>query len=215
MCYTLHQVVSGVGNSLNNDKQGESMKRYVIIPLIMVGLVLAGCAKPPTAEMEAAETALTQAENDADAVAFGESSLVRARDAAARMRTEARAKRYDAAKTAAAEVVAAADRAKSDGRTGAARARDEAAALVSTLQSALSETENSLTTAKSIPNVELDFPTLTRDLAGARTQVEQTEASVNANRPREALDRGRAARSALGDIQTRIADGVRAASRKK
>jgi hypothetical protein len=193
------------------------MKKYVpsIVPLILLGLILAGCAKPPTAEMEAAETALTRAENDADAAAYAESALVRARDAAARMRTEARAKRYDAAKTAAAEVVAAADRAISDGRAGAARAREEAASLISTLRGALAETENSLDSAKSIPSVPLDFPGLTRDLDNARSQVAQTEASANANRPREALEQGRAARAALGDIQTRIADGVRAASRKK
>jgi hypothetical protein len=191
------------------------MKKYAFVPLILLGLILAGCAKPPTAEMEAAETALTRAENDADAAAFGESSLLRARDAAARMRTESRAKRYDAAKTAAAEVVAAADRAISDGRSGANRAREEAAALVTTLRSDLVVTENSLTSAKSVPNVPLDFPALDRDLGQARNQVDQTQASVNANRPREALERGRAARSALGDIQTRIADGVRAAGRKK
>ncbi|MDR2517761.1 MAG: hypothetical protein LBC88_10345 [Spirochaetaceae bacterium] len=193
------------------------MKRPALpmIPLIVLGFVLAGCAKPPTAEMEAAEAALTRAENDANAAAYAESALVRARDAAARMRTEARAKRYDAAKTAAAEVVAAADRAVADGRAGAARAQEEAASLVGSLRGTLTETENALTSAQSVPNVQLDFPALSNDLGRARTQVNQAETAVNAGRPREAVEQGRAARAALGDIQTRISNGVREAGRKK
>jgi hypothetical protein len=194
------------------------MKKYTVpgAALILLGfLILAGCAKPPTTEMEAAEAALTRAENDADAAAYAENSLGRAQDAAARMRTEAKAKRYDAARTAAAEVVAAADRAISDGRAAAGRAREEASALVNTLRDILVETERSLDSAKSVPNVPLDFPALTNDLDKARTQVDRTQASANANRPREAMEQGRAARSALGDIQTRISDGVRSASRKK
>ncbi|MDR1909241.1 MAG: hypothetical protein LBQ35_04940 [Spirochaetaceae bacterium] len=191
------------------------MKKYVI-PLLLLSFVLAaGCAKPPTAEMEAAEAALTRAENDADAAAYGESSLLRARDAANRMRTEARAKRYDAAKTAAAEVIAASDRAIADGRAASTRAREEASALAASLRSTLTETENSLNGAKTVPNIQLDFTALTREFDGVRTQVEQTEAAVNANRPREALEQGYAARSALGNLQTRISDGIRAASRKQ
>ncbi|MDR2619091.1 MAG: hypothetical protein LBC62_09500, partial [Treponema sp.] len=79
-------------------------------------IFLGGCAKPPTEEMEAATEALIRAENDPDAVAFGETSLNRARDAIFRMRQEANAKRYDAAKSYAVEAVSAAGKAVIDGR---------------------------------------------------------------------------------------------------
>ena len=79
--------------------------------------------------MENAEAALVRAENDPDAAAYAGNTLLRARDALASMRAEAEAKRYDAAKTYAAEAVNAAEKAVNDGRAAAARAGEEAAAF--------------------------------------------------------------------------------------
>jgi vacuolar-type H+-ATPase subunit I/STV1 len=192
------------------------LKKFAL-PLLILGLfvVLSGCKKPPAEEMEAAEAAVTRAENDPDAAAYAESSLNRARDAVSRMRTEANAKRYDAAKSYANEAIAAAEKAVSDGRATAARTQEEAAALVSSLTDRVTETGESLENAKKVPRVQLDFPGLDRDFDTARGDVAQAEAANNANRPREALEKGRTARAALSDIQSRINDGVRAASQKK
>jgi vacuolar-type H+-ATPase subunit I/STV1 len=186
----------------------------VLIPFIILGLI-GGCAKPPVAEMEAAVAALTQAENDPDAAAFAESTLLRARDAVSRMQSEASAKRYDAAKSYAAEAISASEKAISDGRAAATRAREEASSLVTNLKGTLVETENSLDSAKKVPNVNLDFPGLTKDLDAARGTVNQADAAVQSNKPREALEQGRTARAQLSDLNGKISDGVRAASRKK
>jgi hypothetical protein len=185
--------------------------------LLLFGLVIAlgACAKPPTAEMEAAEAAVTRAENDPDAAAYADSALARARNALTRAQTEVKAKRYDSAKTYAAEAVSTAEKAVSDGRAAAARAKEEAGALLTQVKELLTDTENALENAKTVPLVQLDFPALTGDLDGARNNISQADAANNTNRPREALDKGRAARSALGDIQNKIGDGVRAVSRKK
>jgi hypothetical protein len=178
-------------------------------------IVLGGCAKPPTAEMEAAEAAFLRAENDPDAVAYAEPSLRRARTALSMMRTEAEAKRYDTAKSYAAEVVAAAEKAVSDGRTGALRAREEAMSLAANLKSSLRDTENALEKARALDGMDLDFNALDRDLDSARRTVAETENAIAANNPQEALTKGRAAQSALGDIMTRISNGVRIVTRKK
>jgi predicted S18 family serine protease len=186
-----------------------------IILLFGLIIVLGGCAKPPTAEIEAAETAVTRAENDPDAATYAENTLARARNALSRARTEVNTKRYDSAKSYAAEAVSAAEKAITDGRAAALRAREEAGGLLTQVKSLLSDTEAALESAKKVPRVPLDFPALTGGLNNARNDLSQAEAASNANRPREALEKGRSARSALGDIQNKINDGVRSVSRKK
>jgi hypothetical protein len=101
-------------------------KIYLALALFLAAgtvLLAGGCAKPPTEEMDAASAAVTRAENDPDAVTYAGNSLARAREALNRMSVEADSKRYDAAKSFAAEAIAAADKAISDGRAGAARAK--------------------------------------------------------------------------------------------
>jgi hypothetical protein len=188
-------------------------KMFVSLTILGIILSLGGCAKPPTEEMAAATEALIRAENDPDAVAFGETSLNRARDAIFRMRQEANAKRYDAAKSYAAETISAAEKAINDGRAAAQRAREEAASLIATVKNSLAETEGLLSNAKQ-RELSLNYDALNRDLDDARNTIDQAEAVV-ASKPREALDKGQAARAALSDIRIRISQGVRETSSKK
>jgi dsDNA-specific endonuclease/ATPase MutS2 len=190
-----------------------ALRVFGFIAVLGFILSLEGCAKPPTEEMEAATEALIRAENDPDAVAFGETSLNRARDAIFRMRQEANAKRYDAAKSYAAEAISAAEKAINDGRAAAQRAREEAAGLLATVKNSLAETEGLLSNAWQ-NGLKLDYEALDRDLEDVRRTLAQAEASATAN-PREALDKGQAARAALSDIRNRISQGVRETTAKK
>ena len=186
----------------------------IVCIAILLTAVLAGCAKPPKAEMDAATEAVTKAETDNDAVLYASNSLARARDALNRMQREADSKRYDAVKTYAAEAVSAAEKALADGRAGAIRARDEASALVSGLRPAILETEQGLRTAQSA-GMNLDFPVLTRGLNEAKLSADQAEAALSGSRYQEAMDKGRGAQAALSDINRKLSDAVMAASRKK
>jgi hypothetical protein len=165
--------------------------------------------------MENAEAALTRAENDPDAAAYAEDSLIRARDARNRMRAEAEAKRYDTAKSYAAETVNASEKAIADGRSAAVRAREDAANLIATLKDSLAETERALAAAREIPGSNLDFEALDNDLEAARRLIAQAELTAAGNRPREAMEQGRSARAALGGIMARISAGAREVSRKQ
>jgi hypothetical protein len=186
---------------------------FLLLGLSIV--VLGSCAKPPTEEIEAAEAAVTKAENDPDAAAYAESSLARARDALSRAHSEADAKRYESAKTYATEAINIAEKAINDGRAAAARSREEANNLLVQVRRLLAETETALENAKKVPRIQLDFPTLTDDVAHARSDISQAESAGNGNRPRESLEKSRAARATLGDVQSRINEGVRGVSRKK
>jgi hypothetical protein len=193
----------------------KNMVIRMIFLLLGLGIVLTACAKPPTAEIEAAEAAVTRAENDPDAAVYAEDSLTRARNALTRAHTEADAKRYDLAKSYAAEAAGAAEKAVNDGRAEAERNREEADALLAQVKQLLAETGAALEGAQRAPGVRLDFPALTNGLDGARNDISQAEAANNANRPRESLEKSRSARSALGGIQNSINEGVRVTNRKK
>jgi hypothetical protein len=186
-----------------------------ILTLLVLSLLAAGCAKPPTEEMENAASAVTRAENDPDAVTYAGSTLTRARDALNRMRGEAESKRYDAAKSYAAEAVSAAEKAIADGRAAAARAREEAAALLGQVKTTLEETGKSLDKARELKNVDLDFNALDKDYDSAQRTTAQAELSLAGNNYQDSIEKCRTVRGILSGIDTRIAGAATSVSRKK
>ena len=130
------------------------------------------------------------------------------------MHSEAAAKRYDSARSFAAEAIAAAERAISEGRTGAARAHDEAFALVSELRPLAEETRQGIDAAHSA-GLPLDFNSVERDYIAAYSNSEQAHEAYSDNQYQEALRLGRAARSEFIDINQQISLVAMEASRTK
>ena len=192
------------------------MKKFSTFLLIVFVLGwICACSTPPKEEMEKAHDAVTRAENDADAVTYASNTLVRARDALTRMQNEADAKRYDSAKTYAAEAVNSAERAISEGKAGAARAKQEAENLVNSLPGSLAETANALNAAWNAEKVQLDFAALTVDLEQARRTYDDARVSLQASNYRGAISQGQNVRSILSDINTRITEAAQVLSRKQ
>jgi hypothetical protein len=188
---------------------------FVLAIMLMLAALISGCAKPPTEEMQNAEAALVRAENDPDAVAYGNASIIRARDALSNMRTEAAAKRYDSAKTYAQDVITAAERAIADGRTGAQRARDEAASSLNGARTSLGETQRNIDTAKEVRGIQLDFDGIDGDYAAAKNQTDQAQNALNTADYKGSLEKSQAARALLGDINARISQASIATFQKK
>jgi hypothetical protein len=194
------------------------MKKLIGITVVCAALLgafaLESCAKPPTDEMNRATEAVSRAENDADAVLYAGNTLARARDSLKRMQAEANSKRYDAAKTYAAEAVTAADKAIADGRAAASRAKDEAAALVAELRPAIAETARSIDAAESA-KLPLDFGAIGKELDSARFSTDVAQNALAANNYQDALSNGRTARAGISDINQKLSDAALAVSRKK
>ncbi|MFP3043910.1 DUF4398 domain-containing protein [Treponema primitia] len=188
---------------------------FILITVLALSVFLSACAKPPTEEMDNATAALTRAENDPDAVAYGSSSIIRARDALANMKSEAAAKRYDAAKTYAQEVINATERAISDGKAGAQRARDEASNLLTGVRASLGETQKNIDAAKGVKNIQLDFDSINGDFNTAKTQTDQAQTALNTGDYPGSSSKSQSARSLLGNINTKITQASIATSRKK
>jgi len=192
------------------------MKRtfYTLSIALVVAVLAAGCAKPPTAEMNNATEAVTRAENDSNAVTYAGGSVARARDALTRMNAEAAAKRYDSARSYAAEAVTAAERAINDGRAGAERARSEASNFIADLKPLVAETEQGINAARAA-RLPLDFKSIDNDFDTARSNVAQAEAAYAGSRYGETIDRGRAARVILNGINQQLSTATLGVTRRK
>jgi len=182
----------------------------ILVPIMLI----MGCAKPPTTEMNDASEAVTRAENDINAVTYAGGSVTRAKDALLRMNMEAAEKRYDSARAYAAEAIAAAERAISDGRAGAERARNEAAKYIADLKPLLAETEQGVDTARKA-RLPLDFDSVDNDLNTARNSINQAETAYSTTRYGDAVDHARAARVVLNDINQQLSTSTLAVTRKK
>jgi len=181
------------------------MKLVFIVCLVLA--VVLGCAKPPLAEMESAREAVFRAENDANAATYAAGSLARARDALRRMQTEADSKRYDAARTNAAEAIAAAEKAIADGKVGAERAKDEAASLVAGLRPEIDETSRNVNGAR-YRQLSLDYNTIDGQLKNAHDATDQAEADQVEGKYKDAIDRARGVRADLTDINQKVANAI-------
>ena len=180
--------------------------------LFIVLFFILGCAHPPEEEMQNAREAVFRAENDANAVQYAGQTLSRARDAIRSMDAEAESKRFDSAKTFAAEAIAAAERAVAEGRTGADRtrtesdmARAEADSLVSGLRAEIEQTSSNIASAQ-YARVALDYDSLDRSIINAHNTTDRAEADQAAGRYQQAADNARAVRLDLANINQMIAN---------
>jgi hypothetical protein len=190
-------------------------KTFFIFSAALFFALMAGCAKPPTEEMDAARDALTRAENNANAVNYAEGTLRRARSALETMYQEAEAKRYDSAKTYAAEALAAAERAVSEGQAAAVKAADDASNLIVSAKTEIQAAEQALDAARQRGLGNVNFGALDDSVAEAWKTVEAAEMSLAQGEVRDAGSKAEAARSSAARISLALAEGARAASRKQ
>ena len=173
-------------------------KKYLIFTLILTFLwVFISCATPPIDDMNRAQDAVLRAENDANAVNYASPTLLQARDALARMEAEADARRYDAARNLASEAINYAERAMADGRAGAARARDEAESVIRNLDDLMAQTSNAINNARQVPNLQIDFDSISREMDLAGRALDETKQSFQAGNYRDVISRGQIIRSML------------------
>ena len=182
------------------------MNRFYYIFFVLFILFL-GCEQPPTAEMDSAIEAVFRAENDADAVMYASGTLARARNAIELMQQEAASKRYDAARTHAAEAIAAAEKAIIDGKTGAQRTVTDSSSLVSGLRQEIEETSKNVNGAR-YSMMDLDYDSLDRRIVNAHNTADQAEFDQAAGSHQSAIDKAAAVRSELASINQIVSNAA-------
>jgi hypothetical protein len=188
--------------------------KYAFLVFVAAAALLA-CAKPPVEEMNNAVAAVSRAENDPDVVNYATNALARAREALSQMQSEADTKRYDNAKRLAADAQSLAEKAISDSRTAAQRMREEADGAIRAMQSAISETEQTLNNARRSRPAGVNIARLDQDFANARAMAGEAVIAQTESRYREAIDKSQTVRSALSTITSSLSQTVIATSRKK
>ena len=192
------------------------MKRLITLSVFLIlGLAISACATPPIDDMNRAQDAVLRAENDADAVVYAGNVLIRARNALARMQTEADAKRYEEAKTYAGEAIRYSEQAIADGKYGAERARQEAAALLNSLGGSLEETSGAISAAREAPDISLDFDAVSQSMDSTRQSYDDALQSLQAENYLDAIAEGRSVSSSLSSINTMLNEAAQDANRKK
>ena len=180
------------------------MKQLPIYILIILTVLVMGCAKPPLEEMQNAQEAVFRAENDPNAALYAGGTLARARAALQQMQTEADNKRYDAARAQAAEAISMAERAMIEGKNGAERAKDESSSLVTNLRQEIEETERNVNGAR-YSLLDLDYNELEKGIVGAHNGADKVEEKQANGDFQDALDTARGVRSDLSNINKQVA----------
>jgi hypothetical protein len=193
------------------------MKRIInaIYVAFIFAFAISACSAPPTEEMQRARDAVTRAENDADAVAYAGNTVIHARDALTRMQDEADSKNYDTAKEFAIEAINSANKAIADSQSAKERSKTEASTILNSVQSSLAETSNAINNARNVPDIQLDFNTLTQETDEARDTYGEAQQSFQDGNNPDAIAKGQAARGQLADINTKINEAAFDTSRKQ
>ncbi len=160
------------------------MRKNLWIGLLLIAglVVIAGCAKPPTAEIDAAKQAL-EAAKAAEAGEYAPSALASATDAQAAVDAEvaAQAKKFALFRSykKTAELVAAAKSSAEEAARRAAaekeRARNEASNLIAQAKQTLEEARTLLANAPRGKGSQADIKALESDLAGIEMSIVEVD----------------------------------------
>jgi hypothetical protein len=123
------------------------------------------------------------------------------------MQTESENKRYDAARTHAAEAVSLAERAMVDGRLGAVRAMENAEIMLSNLRTDIEDTERNVNSAR-YSQLDLDYNVLEREIADIHNAADRAQTSHAEGRHQDAIDIARDIRFNLSNINDRVANAA-------
>lgn len=186
----------------------------VFLPIVLV-LVVAACAKPPQADIDAARAAVAAAAKNADVVAYAPETLKAAQDKLAQMETELAAKHYDKVKALALDAKGTAGTAANDAARGKEKAQADATALIAALKKALPDAAKKLAAARQVRGIKLDSAGLTRQISGAQAGVADADKDLADGSFASALQKAVAAQSQLSDAEKAISDALRAAGKGK
>jgi uncharacterized lipoprotein YajG len=138
-------------------------KARAIVPALLL-VLLAACASPPQAEIDAAKAALASALQNPDVITYAPDSLRTAADkmdaldaeVAAQARRSALSRNYDLTRTLAAEASALARAANETATSSKQQVSLEASALLDEVTAAIQPFESRLWVAKRVPRIKLD-----------------------------------------------------------
>jgi len=193
--------------------------RFGILTLVLgLAVTVVGCGAPPTADIDAAKTAITAA-GAAGAGEYAAPSLKAAEDAQAALDAELKAqdgkwvKSYDKAKELAAAAKAAGEKAAADATAGKEKAKADATQAVTDAKAALAEAEGLLEKAPKGKGSAADIAAMKTDLATAATTIAEAETALGNEKCLDAKAKAESAKNAATTVKTAVETAI--AAKKK
>jgi DNA repair exonuclease SbcCD ATPase subunit len=163
-------------------------------------LAVAGCAKPPQLELDAANAALAAAKA-AEADVYAPDTFRSASTAMNEANAKVETKDYEGAKASAIQAKETADRAKSEADTNKQQTRDEAQAVINRVSPGLDDARTSLSSAPSGKGADEDLAQLSADLGQAEANLNDARSNLSSGKFKDALAQARSSESKLSQVQ--------------
>jgi hypothetical protein len=198
------------------------MRRLRTCAVLSAALLALSCAKPPQAEIDAAQAALETAARSADVVTYALDSLRAAQEMMGSLQAElaVQAKRsllgrgYEKSRQLAEAALAGAKAAVADATAAKSELREAAGSLLAGIGEAIPEVEKRLWAARRVRGMKADFlAARARDIAQAREALAGAQADFDAGSYAAANAKANAVRASLDAIDGKLSEAVRLARR--
>ncbi len=196
------------------------MKKARWLAPVLLAFLLAACAAPPQAQIDAAKAALAAALQNPDVITYAPDALRAAQDRmdaldaelAAQAKRSALSRNYDLARTLADQTAADARTAGETAATSKQQVALEASALVDDVTAAIQPFESRLWAAKRVPRIKMDVITPLQQLPDqARATVADAQKDIAAGAFAEAKAKLTTVRDQLSESSQTITEQTRIA----
>jgi len=200
--------------------------RYVklVLPVVFGLALLAGCAKPPLQDIQAAKAMVDQATAEG-ASDYASAQLTDAQNAATALDAELQAQEkkfalfrsYKQTMTLAADLKTKGETAVTAAKAGKEQAKNEAQTLINEAKASREEANSALATAPAGKGSKADIDALKADVQGVDTSLGAADAAFNEGRFLEAKAKAQAAKAAADTVKAQVqrAMEMKKAARKK
>lgn len=198
--------------------------RKITFGLLMLVLVfaVAGCAKPPEQDINAAKAAI-EAAQQAGASDYAPESLNKANDLKAQLDAELKTQEekfalfrsYKKATELAQQAKAAGETAATDAATKKEQVKAEAQTLINDAKTALTEAQDMLAKAPKGKGTQADIEAMKNDLTTAGTALTDAETSFNGERYLDAKSKAEAVKNQIAGVKSAVEQAIAAKSGKK
>lgn len=193
------------------------MRQMIPVILATTAIGLAGCAQPPSAEIDAASAAV-QGAMSAGGSEYAASAMQAAQDAQAQLQAELKAQEgrfalmrsYGEAAKLAAAAQQAGEAAQAAAKAGKEEARTQAAAAVESARAELQAATDLLASAPRGKGTAQDIEAMKMDLAGVQTSLDEAAAAMQAEKYKDAIAKAEAGRAGAAAVKGAVEQAMAA-----
>lgn len=190
-------------------------RNIYLLGAVALAVMSAACAKPPQAQIDAANAALTNA-TGAGASEYAPEAYSAARDAQAKLDAELKAQEgkfaltrsYTEVTTLVTAATEAAEKAASEATQRKQAAQTEASTLIADARTAIEGAETALTSAPKGKGSQADLAALQSDLTAAKSALGEAETALSGQHYLDAKAKAEASKERAGSVKSAVDQAI-------